>query len=150
MSNTKFAILLITVIILIAGGTLFMYEMNKEKYPNYTEYTDNIPVENMEVDSQNIVQNVTIDDVLETRKEILKCQYYDSVFLHMPETPLIAVLMKLGTDVSNAEIAREYLNNKKLYDNVQLGAQIKEMRKKQFEPDSLPKQPKLDTTKLSL
>lgn len=139
MSNSKFAILLITLIVLISGGTIFMYEMNKEEYPNI------IPVENMEVDSHNVIEETTIDDVLQARQNILQCQYYDSVFLHMPEIPLIAVLMKLGTDASNTEIAREYLNNRKIYDNVQLGAQIEDMRKKQFEPDSLPKQPKQDT-----
>lgn len=143
MSNTKFAILLLTLVVLIGGGTFFMYKVNEEKYP------DNLPVENMEVDSQNVVTNVTIDDILETRRSILECQYQDSVFLHMPETSLIAVLMKLGTDATNTEIVKEYLNNRKIYDNVELGAQIKDMYKKQFEPDSLPKKAKQDTATIT-
>lgn len=118
-----------------------------------------LPSETEQIEQKDtLVTPVTINDVLEYRNYIIECNYYDSVFLHMPDIPLIAILMKYGTDMSQTDIAKEYLKNRKYYDDVSFGAQINEIykqqndttehkivKKRQIEPDSIPKQPSISS-----
>ena len=48
--------------------------------------------------------------------------------------------MKGGTNMSNSDIAKEYLSNRKDYDNVEFGAQINAIYKQRAtEPDTIPR-----------
>ena len=75
-------------------------------------------------DTTTYTEPVTIDDILQFRKDIKEQSRYDSIFMNMPDVALIAILMKGGTEMSNSDIAKEYLQNRKDYDNVEFGAQI--------------------------
>ena len=71
---------------------------------------------------------------------------YDSIFMNMPDVALIAILMKGGTNMSNSDIAKEYLSNRKDYDNVEFGAQINAIYKQRAtEPDTIPRKLKPDS-----
>jgi len=59
---------------------------------------------------------LTIEEYLSFRKEMQLARYYDSVFLKMPDASLIAILTKIGTDANIEEIAKEYIQNRAMYD----------------------------------
>ena len=66
--------------------------------------------------------------------------------MNMPDVALIAILMKGGTNMSNSDIAKEYLSNRKDYDNVEFGAQINAIYKQRAtEPDTIPRKLKPDS-----
>lgn len=90
-------------------------------------------------DTTTYTEPVTIDDILQFRKDIKEQSRYDSIFMNMPDVALIAILMKRGTEMSNSDIAKEYLQNRKDYDNVEFGAQINDTYKQnKITPDSIP------------
>lgn len=134
MSKSKFWLLCVAIVIAILGIVIAVVPTFNEKVVNF-----------FSPDKAEIVQKgedkTTIEDVLQFRKDILDAEYHDSVFLHMPEIPLIAILIKKGTQLSNYEIAKEYLSNRKYYDDVEFGSQIRYIYKQQKEPDVLPCQP---------
>lgn len=91
-------------------------------------------------DTTTYAEPVTIDDVLQFRRDIKEQSRYDSIFMNMPDVALIAILMKGGTEMSNSDIAKEYLQNRKDYDNVEFGAQINAIYKQRAtEPDTIPR-----------
>jgi hypothetical protein len=98
------------------------------------------------MDTITYAEPVTIDDVLQFRKDIKEQSQYDSIFMNMPDVALIAILMKGGTEMSNSDIAKEYLQNRKDYDNVEFGAQINDTYKQnKITPDSIPRKSTTDT-----
>lgn len=96
-------------------------------------------------DTTTYTEPVTIDDILQFRKDIKEQSRYDSIFMNMPDVALIAILMKGGTEMSNSDIAKEYLQNRKDYDNVEFGAQINDTYKQnKITPDSIPRKSTAD------
>lgn len=88
---------------------------------------------------------VTIDDILQFRRDIKEQSRYDSIFTNMPDVALIAILIKGGTEMSNSDIAKEYLQNRKDYDNVEFGAQINDAYKQnKVTLDSIPRKSTAD------
>jgi hypothetical protein len=84
-------------------------------------------------DTTTYTEPVTIDDILQFRKDIKEQSRYDSIF------------MKGGTEMSNSDIAKEYLQNRKDYDNVEFGAQINDTYKQnKITPDSIPRKSTAD------
>lgn len=106
----------------------------------------NIKVESVQTtDTTTYTEPVTIDDILQFRKDIKEQSRYDSIFMNMPDVALIAILMKRGTEMSNSDIAKEYLQNRKDYDNVEFGAQINDTYKQnKITPDSIPRKSTAD------
>lgn len=97
-------------------------------------------------DTTTYAEPVTIDDILQFRRDIKEQSQYDSIFMNMPDVALIAILMKGGTEMSNSDIAKEYLQNRKDYDNVEFGAQINDAYKQnKVTPDSIPRKSTADT-----
>lgn len=66
----------------------------------------------------NSEDDKTVAGILKMREVKQKTRFSDSVFLNMPESALMNVLMKVGTDVSVDSITKEYLKNKSYYDGV--------------------------------
>lgn len=106
----------------------------------------NIKVESVQTtDTTTYTEPVTIDDILQFRKDIKEQSRYDSIFMNMSDVALIAILMKGGTEMSNSDIAKEYLQNRKDYDNVEFGAQINDTYKQnKITPDSIPRKSTAD------
>lgn len=126
--KTFFAIL--TLLVILVAGFIFANKSGKCLLPQPEKVTVS-----HETTVADYNQPATIQDVLVLRNNILDQMYYDSVFYHMPEPALIAILMKYGTDMSNYDIGREYIMHKADYDKVELGATI---QKTIIEPDTLP------------
>lgn len=103
-------------------------------------------VESVQItDTTTYAEPVTIDDILQFRRDIKEQSRYDSIFMNMPDVALIAILMKGGTEMSNSDIAKEYLQNRKDYDNVEFGAQINDTYKQnKITPDSIPRKSTAD------
>lgn len=103
-------------------------------------------VESVQItDTTTCAEPVTIDDILQFRKDIKEQSRYDSIFMNMPDVALIVILMKGGTEMSNSDIAKEYLQNRKDYDNVEFGAQINDAYKQnKVTPDSVPRKSTAD------
>ena len=91
-------------------------------------------VESVQItDTTTCAEPVTIDDILQFRRDIKEQSRYDSI------------LMKGGTEMSNSDIAKEYLQNRKDYDNVEFGAQINDAYKQnKVTPDSVPRKSTAD------
>ena len=91
-------------------------------------------VESVQItDTTTCAEPVTIDDILQFRRDIKEQSRYDSIF------------MKGGTEMSNSDIAKEYLQNRKDYDNVEFGAQINDAYKQnKVTPDSVPRKSTAD------
>lgn len=134
-SNLGLFIGLVVIVVAIAAS-VFTYPKWGNKVSSL--FSDKEEVAQVE---QTVVQqeSPTIKDILDTRENIKQGMYYDSIFLYMPEEVLVAILMKKGTDLSNADIAMEYLNNKKQYDDVQFGYKIADTYKHEVQPDTIPK-----------
>lgn len=60
----------------------------------------------------------TVAGILKMREVKQKTQFSDSVFLNMPESALMSILMKVGTEISVDSITKEYLKNKSYHDGV--------------------------------
>lgn len=86
----------------------------------YADTIDSIFNENVEItqnesiDSQEI-DTLTVQEVLDYRKEALETIRVDSIFLTMPEPILKIILENFGTELSNHEIVYIYESNKTLY-----------------------------------
>lgn len=119
MSNKKFFTILTVVCILIVGAIFAL--------TTGTKYT--------------------IQDVLDMREQEREYRYLDSVYMDIPNIALIAILMRFGTDMSHTDISKEYLLNRKNYDNVEFGAQIRDAYEhtRVYQPDSIPIKAKNDT-----
>lgn len=70
--------------------------------------------------------DLTISQVLQFRRDVTYEKYIDSIYLAMPETVLIAVLIKEGVNSSQRHIVEEYLNNQEYYDNIEFRKAIQE------------------------
>lgn len=104
-------------------------------------------VEQVVTDTEEAVTEYTIQDVLNMREQEREYRYLDSVYMDIPDIPLIAILMRFGTDMSHTDISKEYLLNRKNYDNVEFGAQIRDAYEhtRVYQPDSIPIKAKNDT-----
>lgn len=93
-----------------------------------------------------VTPTVTVEDIITMREQEREFRYLDSVYMNMPEIALIAILIKGGVDMSHTDIAQEYIQNRKTYNDVQFGAQINDLYQhaNNQEPDTIPKQPKVD------
>lgn len=145
MSKYKGIIATIIAAILMAAGVVFY--VNKDKITDM--FQDKESVEQPIVDESDLVEEetITIDDILDMRRQEVELRYLDSVYLNMPEVSLIAILMKFGTDMSHTDIAKEYLKHKKNYNDVEFGAEIRDIyeHNKSKEPDEMPEKAKPDT-----
>lgn len=128
----------VVVCLLLVGGVSYTY-FNKEKVSSFLSDKEDVT----QVEEHTVVAPPTIDDILQFRNDVREQKRYDSIFMNMPDVALIAILMKKGTDMSNADIAKEYLANRKSYDDVIFGAQIRDTYEHN-KPDSLPEKPKND------
>lgn len=129
---------IVTVLACILTGTIvfaFSYaEQRKKLYEVKDAMCDTTHIAEIPI--------ATIDEIVEYREEMRKNAFLDSVYMHMPEVALRAILQKCGTEISGFDIAEEYLRNPEKYNDVQLGARIqKEITIKQ---DSI----KADSSKL--
>ena len=137
---------LLTLIVVLIAGTIFVFTTETgDKVINYFRGSDK--VEQVVTDTtETVSEQYTIQDVLDMREQEREYRYLDSTYMDMPDISLIAILMRFGTDMSHADIAKEYLANKANYNNVEFGAQIREAYKQHArEPDAIPEQTKPDT-----
>ena len=146
MNNKKFFTISAIVCILI-GGVIFALTAdvvsNAINHFRDTEKVEQIVTEPVQAE----VTEYTIQDVLDMREQEREYRYLDSIYMNIPDIPLIAILMRFGTDMSHSDIATEYLNNRKNYDNVEFGAQIRDAyeQTRVHEPDNVPEPAKPDT-----
>lgn len=146
MSNKKFFTILTIVCVLIVG-TIFALTTdvvsNVINHFRGTEKIEQIVTKPVQAE----VTEYTIQDVLDMREQEREYRYLDSIYMDIPDIPLIAILMRFGTDMSHSDIATEYLNNRKNYDNVEFGAQIRDAyeQTRVHEPDNVPEPAKPDT-----
>lgn len=134
--------LVVLVFLIVCSVTAF-----GDKVINYFRGNETVE-QTTTIDTANTVEQFTIHDVLDMREQEREYRYLDSVYMNMPEIPLVAILLWHGTDMSHTDIAKEYLTNKKNYDNVEFGAQIREIYEQQKEVDSS-KVPKSDVNEIS-
>lgn len=71
-----------------------------------------------------VIPVLTIQEILDFRKEIKEGQRVDSMFLAMPDVVLIDILMTHGTSLSNSDIVYIYESNKSRYKDILKGAII--------------------------
>lgn len=141
-SRLGLIISMIAIVLLIGAGVF--------TYPKWSS-----KVSNMFSDKEQIAQPTdtveayvfTIEDIVNMREQEREYRYLDSVYMSMPKIALIAILIKNGVDMSHTDIAKEYLQNRKSYNDVEFGAQINDIYKQSIsqEPDTIPKQAKTDT-----
>lgn len=144
MSNRSFWLVALAFCIVILCGVFAITNNWGGKVRDYIR--GNEVVEQKKVNEVAKTVTFTIQDVLDMREQEKEYRILDSVFLNMPEIPLIAILMKGGTDMSHSDIAKEYLQNKKNYDDVEFGAQISEAYKHSVkDPDEIPRKTEPDT-----
>lgn len=137
---------LLTLVVVLTAGTIFVFTTETgDKVINY--FRGNDKVEQVVTDTtETVSEQYTIQDVLDMREQEREYRYLDSTYMDIPDIPLIAILMRFGTDMSHTDIAKEYLTNKANYDNVEFGAQIRETYEQHaLEPDAIPEQAKPDT-----
>lgn len=141
---------LLTLIVVLIAGTIFVLTTETgNKVINYFRGSDE--VEQSVTDTTTTVsEQYTIQDVLDMREQEREYRYLDSTYMDIPDIPLIAILMRFGTDMSHTDIAKEYLANKANYDNVEFGAQIRDAYRQQtnranHDPDKMPEVATPDT-----
>ena len=135
----------VIVIILIVMGVAIYYNWKNKVIDVFSDK------EQIEQPVEIDIPTYTVEDIVNLRKEEKEICYLDSVYMHMPDVALIAILIKNGTDLSRLDIAKEYLKNKKSYDDVEFGAQINDMYKQSGkEPDILPDKAPVDTVENKL
>ena len=139
------AIALIVLACVFIGYGLYDYTKSKQLA---SEQAIELQEQTAETDSAYYSQPPTISEILQFRRDILEGEYYDSVFLHMPTVPLIAILLQYGTELPNSDIGRIYEEDQQTWDNVQLGSQIYEkyIQPSIKEPDPLPEPLAPDST----
>lgn len=146
MKNKTLWGLLTLIVVLIAGTIIVFTTETGDKVINY--FRGNDKVEQVVTDTTATVsEQYTIQDVLDMREQEREYRYLDSVYMDIPDIPLIAILMRFGTDMSHTDISKEYLLNRKNYDNVEFGAQIRDAYEhtRVYQPDSIPIKAKNDT-----
>lgn len=145
MSNKKFFTILTVVCILIVGAIFALTTNVVGNVINHFRGTEK--VEQVVTDTEKAVTEYTIQDVLDMREQEREYRYLDSVYMDIPDIPLIAILMRFGTDMSHTDISKEYLLNRKNYNNVEFGAQIRDAYEhtRVYQPDSIPIKAKNDT-----
>ena len=111
---------ILAIVIALAIGTLVY--LNKGKLDHF--FGVNTEVVTMKPDTIKI-QAVTINDVLHQRDSIKELRRVDSVFIHLHDVTLTAILMKIGPDKANSySIVREYDSNRLYYDAINIGGNI--------------------------
>lgn len=129
-------------IVLLIGAGVFTYPKWSSKVSNMFSDKEQIaqPTDTVEA------HVFTVEDIVNMREQEKEYRYLDSVYMNIPEIALIAILIKNGVDMSHTDIAREYLQNRKSYNDVEFGAQINDIYKQSInqEPDTIPKQAKTD------
>lgn len=145
MSNKKFFTILTVVCILIVGAIFALTTDVVSDAINHFRGTEK--VEQVVTNTKEEVTEYTIQDVLDMREQEREYRYLDSVYMDIPDIPLIAILMRFGTDMSHTDISKEYLLNRKNYDNIEFGAQIRDAYEhtRVYQPDSIPIKAKNDT-----
>ena len=136
-SNTALWVIVTVLACILTGTIVFAFSYAEQRKKLYE-------VKDAMCDTTHIAEIpiATIDEVVEYREEMRKDAFLDSVYMHMPEVALRAILQKYGTEISGFDIAEEYLRNPEENNDVQLGARIqKEITIKQ---DSI----KADSSKL--
>ena len=135
-SNTALWVIVMVLACILTGVIVFAFSYAEQRKKLYD-------VQDAMCDTTQVVEYVTtIDEIVEYREEMRKNAFLDSVYMHMPEVALRAILQKYGTEITGFDIAEEYLRNPEKYNDVQLGAKIqKEITTKQ---DSI----KADSSKL--
>ena len=127
MSNKKFFTILTVVCILIVGAIFALTTDVVSDAINHFRGTEK--VEQVVTDTKEEVTEYTIQDVLDMREQEREYRYLDSVYMDIPD------------------ISKEYLLNRKNYDNVEFGAQIRDAYEhtRVYQPDSIPIKAKNDT-----
>lgn len=144
-SKTAIAGLVISIIAVLMSAFVLTVAIATDSKPIKSLINPDPVVETQISDSDFVSEPVTIDEVLQFRRDIKEQLRNDSIFMNIPDVALIAILMKGGTDMSNGDIAREYITHRKDYDNVEFGAQISAMHRHNTEPDTIPKHSKPDS-----
>ena len=143
-NNNKLSIIAL-VFAIIAALVSFYTCYSTDKLCNIFSNEETESVQTITSAGEVIDEPATIDDVLQFRRDTKEYERYDSIFMNMPDVALIAILMKGGTNMSNSDIAKEYLSNRKDYDNVEFGAQINDTYKQnKITPDSIPRKSTAD------
>lgn len=143
--KTTISLLMAILIIALVGVGIATYPKWWEQAKNMFSDKEQVvqPTEESSVEPQVF----TIEDIVNMREQEREYRYLDSMYMDMPKVALIAILIKNGVDMSHTDIAKEYLQNKKSYNDVEFGAQINDIYKQSInqEPDTIPKQAKTDT-----
>lgn len=127
-SGCLFISIVVIILALIAGSAGYFAKDTISSYLSKNKVTEESTIVH-----QDTVYSVTISDVLISRETVRESKRVDEVFMNMPDPVLIAVLSKIGTDATIAEIVYEYEYNKDYYTNVKIGADIQKQITQQSE-----------------
>lgn len=139
--------LILTIVVSAIIG--FVVSKNNDKIERAIDFEQSREVlDDPEIDSAYTAEPTSITEILQLRDDVRQGEHYDSIFLHMPDAPLIAILLQYGTDLSMSDIGRIYEEDQQTWDNVQLGSQIYEkyIQPSIKEPDPLPEALAPDST----
>lgn len=143
-SGCLFISIVIIILAIIAGSVGYLAKDTISSYFDKNKVTEESTI----VHPDTVYESVTIDDILISRETVRENKRVDDVFMNLPSPILVAVLSKIGTDATIAEIVYEYEYNKDYYANVKIGADIQKQLTQQDEerqknPEDSIEKPKL-------
>lgn len=128
-SGCLFISIVVIILALIAGSAGYFAKDTISSYLSKNKVTEESAI----FHPDTVYESVTIDDVLISRETVRESKRVDDVFMNLPSSILVAVLSKIGTDATIAEIVYEYEYNKDYYTNVKIGADIQKQITQQSE-----------------
>lgn len=134
------------VLIIIALIAISAAYLAKDAISSYVSKFKSVeePVNN----TDTVYKTLTIEDVLIARETVRESNRVDNVFMNIADPILVAILSRIGTDATIAEIVCEYENNNEYYSSVNFGADIQKQLTQQDEerqknPEDSIEKPKL-------
>lgn len=159
MNGWAFAILVIFVA-LIAGTIAYLnvetinkWIGNKPTEEQVDESAEEIQQEIIE-DSVEIVENPSIEEYLQFKKDYIEQRRMEKVFMSMPDVIIIDILRQHGTALSIYDIVDIYESYPETYNATKSGARSQQyldsLQGKNGEPDILPEPAPVDTVNTTM
>lgn len=157
MNGWAVAILVIFVA-LIAGTIVYFNTDTIDKLTGYrpeTHLTDTSTeqIQQEIEDSVEITENLTIEDFLQFKRDIVEQRRMENVFISMPDVIIIDILRQHGTALSLYDIVEIYENYPEVYNATRSGARSQQyldsIRGKNKEPDPIPQKAPKDSIEAS-
>ena len=159
MNGWAFAILVIFIALIAGTVTYFNVETidkwigNKPTEEQVDESAEEIQQEIIE-DSVEIVENPSIEEYLQFKKDYIEQRRMEKVFMSMPDVIIIDILRQHGTALSIYDIVNIYESYPETYNATKSGARSQQyldsLQGKSREPDILPELAPVDTANTTM